>query len=106
MAECYHYDDEELADTMRFVRKIRKDETGMMLGALNESIREASANTPSVGMADDVLRLFEAIDRHEITDPFDAASHMFASLTNTDFNSLFEIHFANFDEKIGSKHCE
>lgn len=104
MEECYHYDDEELAATMRHIRKVRSDENGALLNALNESIKEAVSYASSVVTADDVLGLFEAIDRHKITDPFDAASHMFAALANIDLNCLFENFFVNFDEKIGSKH--
>ncbi len=105
MVECYHYDDEDLATTMRYIRKVRSDENGALLDMLNESIKEAVSCASSVVTADDVLKLFEAIDRRKITDPFDAASHMFAILVNIDLNCFFENFFSFFDEKNDSKHC-
>ncbi len=78
-----HYDDYDLMRTMQFVRHINAEN-------LAACIRDAVSEDVDPDMGNYVVHVIEQIDRHEITDPYDAAMHMFTALVGWDFNTLAE----------------
>lgn len=90
------YTDNDLANTMRYIRTMRRNSTTT---EFTDYIRDAVAEDDDKNMADYVLRVLEQIDHHEVTDPYNAAMKMFTALVGWDFNSLVECNYLNEEEE-------
>lgn len=89
----YHYNDDDLKRTMRFEQFCTEHAEDF-----TEHIRNALAEDTDPDMGNYVLRVVKQVDRHEITDPYDAAMHMFTALVGWDFNSLAEFCRADYED--------